>query len=94
MKPNKELKDCNCLASRKDRCPLKGKCQHHDRGVVYRATATTEDGIVKTYTGSTDNFKRRDYVHDGDTHDRDRRGATALAGFIWEKKRMKVKKFR
>ena len=77
-------KQCNCRV--KEQCPLNGKCQHHDKGVVYRATATTQEGGVKTYTGSTDNFKNRWYAHVGDTQDRDRRTATALAGFFWEKK--------
>ena len=85
-KPQQNVKECNCLPSRKENCPLNGKCQHHDKGVVYRATATTQEGVVKTYTGSTDNFKNRWYAHVGDTQDRDRRTATALAGFFWEKK--------
>ena len=58
-KPQKNVKECNCLKSRKEDCPMKGKCQHQDRGVVYRATATADDGVIKTYTGSTDNFKKK-----------------------------------
>ena len=63
---------------------MKGKCQH--QGVVYRATATTETGEVKKYTGATEDFMKRHYTHDGDTKTSSRRSATALAGFIWEMK--------
>ena len=50
-KKEEPKKMCNCqrgVAS----CPLNGKCQL--RGIVYKATATSDNGETKTYTGCTD----------------------------------------
>ena len=45
------------------RCPLEGKCQVE--AIVYKATITTDDGEIRTYTGSTDQTYKKDTT---DTH--------------------------
>ena len=75
---------CNCqrgVAS----CPLNGKCQL--RGIVYKATTTSDDGEIKTYTGCTDcTFKERHYHHTSDLRHRDQRKNTKLANYVWKKR--------
>ena len=45
--------------------PLEEKC--HVEAIVYKATITTDDGKIRTYTGSTDQtFKKRHYGHTSD----------------------------
>ena len=68
-------KEWNCQKSGKVQCPLKGKCQHRGNSVVYLTTSTTETGVVKKYTGATEDFKK-----DGNTKISSRRNTTAL---IW-----------
>ena len=77
-------KMCNCqrgVAS----CPLNGKCQL--KGIVYKATTTSDDGETKTYTGCTDcTFKERHYHHTSDLRHRDQRKNTKLADYVWKKR--------
>ena len=47
---------CNC--SKKEKCPVDGKCQKSE--IIYRATITQENGETNTYTGLSGNtFKKR-----------------------------------
>ena len=50
------IKACNCQRSRRERCPMKGKCVQKD--VIYHAEVKG-GGEVRKYVGSTVNFKRR-----------------------------------
>ena len=54
---------------------------------MYKATVTSSDNEVKTYTGCTDRtFKKRHYGHISDMKHKENRKNTSLAGYIWEKK--------
>ena len=66
MDKNKDKSGCNCLASRKDDCPLTGRCA--TRSVVYRATVRRHDlNTVDCYTGLTgDRVKDRVNKHQSD----------------------------
>ena len=66
MDKNKDKSGCNCLASRKDDCPLPGRCA--TRSVVYRATVRRHNlNTVDCYTGLTgDRFKDRFNKHQSD----------------------------
>ena len=57
---------CNCLASRKDACPMPGRCTTSN--VVYRATVRRHDSCsIDCYTGLTgDKFKTRFNKHQSD----------------------------
>ena len=57
---------CNCLASRKEACPIPGKCT--TQSVVYRASVRRHDTCtVDCYTGLTgDKFKTRFNKHQSD----------------------------
>ena len=81
---NNNKKDCNCRAG-VQRCPLEGKCQVE--AIVYKATITTDDGEIRTYTGSTDQtFKKRHYGHTSDLRNEKYRNNTSMATHIWDKK--------
>ena len=81
---NNSRKDCNCRAG-EQACPLGGKCQVE--AIVYKATITTDDGEIRTYTGSTDQtFKKRHYGHTSDLRNEKHRNNTSMAAHVWNKK--------
>ena len=73
-------KECNCQASKKNDCPLNGKCNR--KNVVYKAT--TENADPHFYIGVTENFKPRWYQHKQTFKNPDMRNSTALSTFIWD----------
>ena len=57
------------------------------QGIVCKATTTSDDGEIKTYTGCTDcTFKERHYHHTSDLRHRDQRKNTKLANYVWKKR--------
>ena len=77
---NNSRKDCNCRAGE-----LEGKCQVE--AIVYKATITTDDGEIRTYTGSIDQtFKKRHYGHTSDLRNEKHRNNTSMAAHVWNKK--------
>ena len=59
---NTSSERCNCLASKKQDCPLPGRCAAEN--VVYRATVERQDDKSKeTYTGQSTSFKARYRKH-------------------------------
>ena len=72
---------CNCQVSKKDFCPLNGKCFPRT-DVVYEAT--TNETPARKYIGSTKNFKARYGGHKQNFKNWDQRKATALSKHVWE----------
>ena len=75
-------KPCNCQRSRRERCPMKGKCVQKD--VIYHAEVKG-GGEVRKYVGSTVNFKRRHYGHTSSFRHEGKKHSTALSTHVWEK---------
>ena len=86
---NNNSERCNCLASRKQDCPLPGKCTV--KNVVYRATVQRLDDMsVETYTGVTESFKARFSQHSSDFKHQEQRTSTKLSSHIWKLKDVNV----
>ena len=67
---------------------MPGKCATEK--LVYRATIETAS-TTETYVGmTTDQFKDRWSIHDGDFRYPERRGATELSSYIWDLKDQKI----
>ena len=79
----REGKKCNCLRSRKDKCPMRGDCCHSD--VIYHATVKEEGEEDRKYVGSAKNFKKRYYGHAASFRDSDKKHNTALSTHVWER---------
>ena len=79
----REGKKCNCLRSRKDKCPMRGDCCHSD--VIYHATVKEEWEEDRKYVGSAKNFKKRYYGHAASFRDSDKKHNTALSTHVWER---------
>ena len=76
---------CNCLASKKQDCPLPGRCAA--RNVVYKASVERlDDRTVETYTGVTEYFKARYSQHSSDFKHPAQRKSTKLSSHIWKLK--------
>ena len=73
---------CNCQASKKQDCPLDGKCNRQN--VIYKATTQNQDPHF--YIGATENFKNRWYNHKQSFRKQELKRSTALSNFTWEKK--------
>ena len=73
---------CDCQKSKKDKCPLKGKCM--ERNVVYQAT--TEEHPPRIYIGSTEAFKARYTSHKYSFRHESHRTATTLSQHVWDNK--------
>ena len=78
---NQTLVGCNCLASRKEDCPIPGRCTTEN--VVYRAVIRRHDtSTVDCYTGLTGNkFKDRYNKHQSDIR-LGKRTASKLASHV------------
>ena len=74
-------KACNCQASKRDKCPLNGKCQQ--RNVIYKATTPNPDPHF--YIGVTEDFKPRWHTHKQSFKNIELKKATCLSTFVWEK---------
>ena len=86
---NNNIDICNCLPSRKQDCPLPGRCTAAN--VVYRASVERLDnGNVETYTGVTEHFKPRYTKHSSDFKHRAQRKSTKLSSHIWKLKDLDV----
>ena len=76
---------CNCDLGRHP-CPLDGRCQVDGENCVYTCTVTREDSdVVKTYCGSTQDFKQRWYGHNSaERHQKN--SNTTLSRYLWQHK--------
>ena len=82
---NVESSNCSCLKKNGESCPLQDNCL--DKGIVYEASVTTNDGNTKTYVGSTGTtFKARLYNHRSSFLDRAKEHQTALSTYMWKMK--------
>ena len=74
---------CNC---RQQACPMDGNCRTSD--IVYKATVSTAEATdTMEYIGSTEtDFKTRYANHKYSFNHYQRRTATKLSQYIWEKK--------
>ena len=80
---NKVVKNCNC--SKKEECPLEGKCRTED--VIYKCIATTTGHPQKAYLGTAEGeFKLRFYNHKKSFKDRHYTNETSLSKYMWEMK--------
>ena len=80
---------CNCQVSRKQDCPLPGRCTAED--VVYKASVRRmDDQTVATYTGLTTYFKQRYSKHTSSFKYQSQRKKTTLSSHIWKLKDMNV----
>ena len=71
-------KECNCQASKREKCPLRGKCQQ--RNVVYKATLPpTQMPRV------TEHFKPCLHTHKQSFRNEELKKATCLSTYVWEK---------
>ena len=83
-------KTCNCLKSRKENCPLDGKCL--TESLIYQATVTTSEPVPKVYTyiGNTGNdFKERFRNHEKSFNHYRYKTETTLSSFIWDELKSK-----
>ena len=80
-KGKKNGKDCNCQASKRESCPLRGKC--NQKNVIYKATTPEPDSHF--YVGVTEDFKHRWQVHKQSFKNEELKKATTLSSFVWEK---------
>ena len=87
---NEDQRDsCNCQISKKQDCPLPGRCTSKD--VVYKSTVERlDDNSEETYTGLATSFKKRHYSHDSNFKHPEQRTATKLSGHIWNLKDMNI----
>ena len=77
---------CNCAGGPQN-CPLQGKCKLEGENVVYTCEVTREDtGEVKSYCGSSQDFKTRWYQHNSNERHWKNRNKTKLAGYLWKLK--------
>ena len=53
-------------------------------GVVYQASASTNDGRGESYVGLARQFKKRFPKHKTTLNDRHTDGQTTLSGYVWE----------
>ena len=76
---------CNCDLN-KHPCPLDGRCQVDGENCIYICTVTRDDSDeVKTYVGSTQDFKQRWYCHNSaERHQKN--SNTTLSGYLWKLK--------
>ena len=81
--PSVKVKTCNC--QKKAECPLENKCLD-DRGVVYQATVTQDDGKIDLYLGASHNFKERYGNHKKSFKNSAYKSETELSTFIWKLK--------
>ena len=85
-KPEPEKRACSCPATKT--CPLDGKCLTDN--LVYHATVTEENQIVRNYTGLTSTtFKKRLGVHTQTFND-PTVSQTSLSKHIWELKKKNI----
>ena len=77
---------CNCQKSRKDECPMPGECTQ--KGVVYEAVVTTNDGRKESYVGLAKNFKPRFLKHRGTLKKEDSDSHTTLSNYVWKQRNM------
>ena len=83
-KKEEEPKGCNCQKSKKDKCPIPGRCK--EETLIYKATVKTADQTER-YIGSTENsFKSRYYGHAADMRGDEKEGGTTLSTYFWKKK--------
>ena len=87
-KDKMDTKTCSCTPkppSNTVECPLDGNCL--EKGIVYEATASTEDGEVKTYIGAASTtFKARLYNHHSSFTMVEKRNQTSLSSYVWRKR--------
>ena len=81
------LATCNCQKSRRDECPMPGECTQ--RGVVYEAVVSTNDGNVESYVGLAKYFKSRYLKHRTTLRNEQADGQTTLSNFVWEQRKMR-----
>ena len=80
-KKDDNRKECNCQTSKREKCPLRGKCQQ--RNVIYKAT--TPDPDPHFYIGVTEHFKPRWHTHKQSFKNEELKKATCLSTYVWEK---------
>ena len=80
-KKSSKEKACTCQVSKRENCPLRGKC--NQKNVVYKATTPEPDPHF--YIGVTEDFKPRWQVHKQTFKNSELKKATALSAFVWEK---------
>ena len=86
---NTSSERCNCIASKKQDCPLPGRCAAEN--VVYRATVERQDDKTsETYTGQSTSFKARYSKHKSSFKYPAQRNSTKLSSHIWKLKDLNV----
>ena len=85
---NIEDRTCSCTPKPPNNevdCPLEGNCLV--KGVIYEATATSDDGETKKYVGAASTtFKARLYNHHSSFTMVEKRHQTTLSTYVWKKR--------
>ena len=75
-----DKKHCNCRI--KENCVLQNQCKKGP--LIYRAKIKNNQGLVHTYIGCTEDFKKRHSNHKASFKNEKLKNVTALSKFVWE----------